>query len=88
MCGPPGVGKTTVGWQIYTQLNQAGYADIDQLGMCYPESGSDPGRHRMKTQNLSALVANYRAAGARCVVVSGVIDPAFAVQAGLIPGAT
>ncbi len=91
LCGPPGVGKSTVGWEIFTQLTQAGieagYADIDQLGMCYPEPVSDPGRHRMKAQNLGAVVANYRAAGARCVIVSGVIDPAHGVHADLIPGA-
>ena len=91
LCGPPGVGKTTVGWEIFTQLiragTEAGYADIDQLGMCYPEPVSDPGRHRMKAQNLGAVVANYRAAGARCVIVSGVVDPARGVPADLIPGA-
>lgn len=63
----------------------AGYADIDQLGMCYPEPVSDPGRHRMKAQNLGAVVANYRAAGAQCVVVSGVVDPGRGLHAGLAP---
>jgi uncharacterized protein YhfF len=29
--------------------------DIDQLGMCYPEPASDPGRHRMKARNLGAV---------------------------------
>ena len=78
LCGPPGVGKTSVGWEIYSELVrsgiQTGYVDIDQLGMCYPELATDPGRHRMKTRNLGAVVAVYRAAEARCVVVSGVID--------------
>src|SRR5262249_11138957 len=59
--------------------------DIDQLGICYPEPASDPGRHRMKAQNLGAVVANYRAAGARCVIVSGVIDPGRGLHTGLIP---
>jgi adenylylsulfate kinase-like enzyme len=89
LCGPPGIGKSTVGWEIFTQLTQAGieagYVDIDQLGMCYPEPASDPGRHRMKAQNLGAVVANYRAAGARCVIVSGVVDPGRGVHADLIP---
>jgi adenylylsulfate kinase-like enzyme len=89
LCGPPGVGKSTVGWEIFTQVTkagiEAGYADIDQLGMCYPERVSDPGRHRMKAQNLGAVVANYRAAGARCVVVSGVVDPVRGVHAGMVP---
>jgi adenylylsulfate kinase-like enzyme len=91
LCGPPGIGKSTVGWEIFTQLTQAGievgYVDIDQLGICYPEPASDPGRHRMKAQNLGAVVANYRAAGARCVIVSGVVDPGRGVHAGLIPRA-
>lgn len=87
MCGPPGVGKSTVGWEIFAQLTgagiEAGYVDIDQLGMCYPEHVSDPGRHRLKARNLGAVVANYRAAGARCVIVSGVVDPGRGPRAGL-----
>lgn len=50
LCGPVGVGKTTVGWEIYSQMIASGveaaYLDIDQLGICYPEPASDPGRHR------------------------------------------
>ena len=91
LCGPPGVGKSTVGWEIFAQLTEAGieagYVDIDQLGMCYPEPVSDPGRHRMKAQNLGAVVANYRTAGARCVIASGVVDPGRGVHAGLVPRA-
>jgi adenylylsulfate kinase-like enzyme len=90
LCGPPGVGKTSVAWQIFSELAQGGvrvgYADIDQLGMCYPEPLADQGRHRMKAANLSALITNFRAAGARCVVVSGVVDPVVGVHAELLPG--
>jgi adenylylsulfate kinase-like enzyme len=89
LCGPPGVGKSTVGWATFAQLTEAGvkagYVDIDQLGICYPEHVSDPGRHRMKAQNLGAVVANYRAAGARCVIVSGAVDPARGPHAGMVP---
>ncbi len=89
LCGPPGVGKSTVGWEIFAQLTEtgieAGDVDIDQLGMCYPERVSDPGRHRMKAQNLGAVVANYRAAGARCVIVSGVAGPDRGLHAGMVP---
>jgi adenylylsulfate kinase-like enzyme len=92
LCGPPGVGKTVVGWEIYSGLVgsgvQAGYVDIDQLGMCYPESPSDPGRHRMKARNLAAVVAGYRAIGARCVVVSGVVDPRHGIPVDELPGPT
>jgi adenylylsulfate kinase-like enzyme len=89
LCGPPGVGKTSVGWEIYSDLARAGvagaYVDIDQLGISYPEPPADPGRHRMKTLNLGAVVANFQAAGARCVVVSGVVDPDRGVHRELIP---
>lgn len=58
---------------------EAAYVDIDQLGICYPEPALDPGRHRMKARNADAVVANFQDAGARCVVVSGVVDPARGV---------
>lgn len=89
LCGPPGVGKTTVGWEIYSQLTlagiAAGYVDIDQLGICHPDPPADPDRHRVKARNLGAVVAGFRAAGARCVVVSGVVDPDRGVPVDLIP---
>ncbi len=80
LCGPPGAGKTTVAWEIYSHLPRAAFADIDQLGICYPEPADDPGRHRMKARNLSAVAARFHQAGARCLVVSGVLDavPEFA----------
>jgi adenylylsulfate kinase-like enzyme len=89
LCGPPGVGKTAVGWLIFSQLTSAGtasaYVDIDQLGICVPELASDPGRYRMKAENLGAVVANFRAAGLRCITVSGVVDPANGVPREVIP---
>lgn len=48
--------------------------DIDQLGICYPERSDDPGLHQLQVANLAAVIDNYQAAGARCVVVSGVVD--------------
>ncbi len=91
LCGPAGVGKTTVGWEIYSELARAGagvgYVDIDQLGMCYPEPAADPGRHRMQAENLNALVTAFQLAGARCVVVSGVVHPSHGVYRDLIPQA-
>jgi molybdopterin-guanine dinucleotide biosynthesis protein len=98
--GPPGVGKTTVGWELYTQLAKdgttVGYVDIDQLGMCYaaptsqnwaPEPADDPGRHRLKAASLNAVLPNFRAAGARCVIVSGVVDADRGVEADLMTNA-
>ncbi|MER6144766.1 hypothetical protein ABT174_32835 [Streptomyces sparsogenes] len=91
LCGPPGVGKTEVGWELFSQLRragvEAGYVDVDQLGICYPEPAADPGRHLLQARNVGAVLAGFRAAGARCAVVSGVVDPTHGVHAGLIPGA-
>jgi hypothetical protein len=91
ICGPAGVGKTTAAWQIYSSLTAAGirtgFADIDQLGMCYPAPESDPGRYQMQARNLGAVAANFRAAGAQCMIVSGVVDPAGGMPASLMPAA-
>lgn len=91
LCGPPGVGKTTAAWEMYSHLIRAGiessFVDVDQLGICYPEPAGDPGRHRMKARNVDAVVAGFRAAGARCLIVSGVVDPACGVHVDQIPRA-
>ena len=64
LCGPSGVGKTTVAWAIYSQLARTGasvgYVDIDQLGICHPEPANDPGRHRTQARNLDVVVGAYR----------------------------
>src|SRR6266508_4666443 len=98
--GASGVGKTTVTWELFVQLARedapTGYVDIDQLGMCYgpptpqrwaPEPADDPGRHRLKARTLDAVVANFRDAGARRVVVPGVTDPVRGVETDLVPHA-
>lgn len=75
LCGPMGVGKSSVGWEIFTQLRNAGiksgYADADQLGLCYPAPEDDPVNHRVKSNNLGAVYHNFRDAGARCFIFSG-----------------
>jgi adenylylsulfate kinase-like enzyme len=78
LCGPPGVGKTAVAWEIYRRLQLAGadpaYVDVDQLGMCSPPPTDDPSRHTVKARNVAALRANFAASGARTLIVSGVVD--------------
>jgi adenylylsulfate kinase-like enzyme len=77
--GPPGVGKTAVAWRIYERLAGAdaapAYVDVDQLGMCYPPTSIDPDRHVLKARSVASLGANFSVAGARCLIVSGVVDP-------------
>ncbi len=79
LCGPPGVGKSSVGWEIYQELRQQGvriaYVDIDQVGMCYPARDEDPDRHRLKAYALASIVPNYAAVGCTALVVSGVLGP-------------
>ncbi len=88
LTGPPAVGKTAVAWELFSELTDAGteaaYVDIDQLGICRPDPPDDPGRYRVEARNLAALLTNFHGAGARCAVVSGVIDPAQ----GLYPDVT
>ncbi|HEU5484818.1 MAG TPA: hypothetical protein VFU98_07925 [Microlunatus sp.] len=85
--GPPGVGKSTVAWEVFTELSGAGrriaYADLDQLGMCYgpptaqnwaPEPSADDGRHRLQAGTLDAMLPEFPRAGAEGVVVSRVVD--------------
>lgn len=75
LCGPSGVGKSAVGFAIFTQLHTAGirsaYVDADQLGLCQPAPVDDPDTHRVKANGLGAVWPRFRAAGARCLILSG-----------------
>jgi hypothetical protein len=90
LCDPPGVGKTMVRWEIFSQLAragiEAGYVNVDQPGMCIP-SRCQIRAPPDKAHNLGAVVANFRSAGGRCVIVSGVVDAAYRVRADTIPSA-
>jgi adenylylsulfate kinase-like enzyme len=90
VCGPAGVGKSTASWQLYTELAEAGvrvaFADSDQLCMCYPAPPGDPGRQHVKALNVSSMISGFRSAGARCVIVNGVLDAA-GLDTGLLPNA-
>jgi broad-specificity NMP kinase len=89
--GPGGVGKSTVSWQIFSELTHRGvraaFADTDQFCMSYPAPPADPRRERLKAQNLGAMVPRYRAAGAQCVIANGILDPVVGVLSDLMPQA-
>jgi adenylylsulfate kinase-like enzyme/chloramphenicol 3-O-phosphotransferase len=90
LCGATAVGKSTVGYEVFTQLNRAGvraaYVDMKQIGALRPA----PSRHLLKARNLAAVWAGYSAAGAHCLIVSGEADTTGAIRdyAALLPGAT
>ena len=75
VCGPRAVGKSWVGYEIFTQLQRDGYrgayVDLDQLGFCRPADPADPDNHRIKMANLGRVWPTYRSAGVRCLVLSG-----------------
>lgn len=76
--GPPCVGKSATAWELYAHRLEGrprGYFDIDQLGICYPQPHDDAERRAMKYQAAGVLVHHLARAGARTIVVSGVLDP-------------
>jgi hypothetical protein len=79
-----GVGKSSVGWEIFTQLKDSGiktgYGDADQLGLCYPVPEDDPVNHRVKSRSVGAVYRNFRDAGARCFILSGSVSSAEEVR--------
>lgn len=90
LCGAPGTGKSSVAWEIYSRLVRSGTAaatlDLDVVGYGPPP---DHGSEAIKLANLASVAANYRAAGARCLVVSGVSATSKAVArcSEAVPGA-
>lgn len=84
LCGPSGVGKTSVGFALFDRLSAGAtataYVDLDQLGLCYPAPDDDPRNNRLKAHNLGEVWSGFRAAGARCLVVSGLVDDAEEVR--------
>jgi hypothetical protein len=66
MCGPTGVGKSTIGFELYLGSLRAGlmagYVDLGQLAFIDPGASDDPGWHRLKAHNLAAIWQTYHAA--------------------------
>ena len=89
--GPPGTGKSTVSWQLFTDLARAGthvaFADTDQFCICYPAPPGDPDREVIRVRNAGALVSRFRAAGAQCVIANGVLGPVRDLLPELMPQA-
>ncbi|OLO99164.1 hypothetical protein BVU76_26985 [Mycolicibacterium porcinum] len=82
VAGPGGVGTSTVGYQIYTQLatsgHRAGYLDLHQLGFV----GADPRGDRLaslRSRNALAVAATLAETGIDTVVVTADLITAAAV---------
>jgi predicted ABC-type ATPase len=92
--GTVGVGKTTVGEVLAEHLAHAGdavaFINTDDLGAAWPRPPDDPFNATLVTENLAALARNFVAAGARTIVVAGVVQTTgqfehFSAALGIIP---
>jgi hypothetical protein len=85
VCGPRGVGKSSVAFQVFLEVMgsgiKAGYVDLDQVSFCRPVPEDDPDNHRVKVRNLARIWSVYQQAGARCLVAAGEINGADVVDA-------
>jgi hypothetical protein len=94
ICGPAGVGKSTIGFEVYMRALAAGlcarYLDLGQTGFVRPDPPADPGRRQLMARNLAAVWRNYHAAGARHLVATVPAGTAADVQAfaDALPAAT
>lgn len=83
LIGTAGAGKTTTAWELHSQLADEGvrvaYVDADQMGMAYPARPEDPDCDQVKARGLGAVWPGFRAAGAQCLIVSGLVDRAATV---------
>lgn len=75
LCGPTGVGKSAVGFQIFMRQLGTGsataFVDLDQVGFIAPAVIDESIKHQLKAANLAAVWSNYAASGATHLVVVG-----------------
>jgi len=76
--GPCGVGKTSVMRAIGGLLAVAGVphalVDVDALREAFPAPPNDRFNEGLGQRNLSAVAANYRAAGARHLILADIVE--------------
>ncbi|GLZ79977.1 hypothetical protein Afil01_47840 [Actinorhabdospora filicis] len=86
--GPSGVGKTTTARAIYTRLSEedvpVACVDLDQIALMYPAP------RWVRPAHVAGVAAVFRAAGAGCLIVSGIGEDSAIVTecAAGIPGAS
>ncbi|WP_152365274.1 AAA family ATPase [Microlunatus speluncae] len=78
--GTVGSGKTTVAQRLSEILHREGIPgaliDLDRLRECWPSPPGDPFNLAITLTNLRDVAANFRAAGARVLIMAGVIETA------------
>lgn len=76
--GPVGAGKSTVAAALSYLLERAeiphGMIDVDYVRWCYPAPADDRFHAKLGRRNTAAVAANYRAAGARVIVLADVVE--------------
>jgi adenylylsulfate kinase len=76
--GPVGIGKTAVSSAMSDLLIAANephaLIDMDHLRMSFPRPPEDRFHMALGLRNLAALWANYRAAGAECLLLADVVE--------------
>ena len=84
LCGPSGVGKSSVGYEVFRLLYSSGikcgYVDLDQIGFARPAPAADPDNHRLKARNLALLWSSFRTEHVQRVVISGIVNTEQAIQ--------
>lgn len=78
--GPRAVGKSTIGYSLFTRLNRtvakSAYLDLSQLAFCHPAPATDPHHHTLKADTLAACWRTFQTAGAHHLVLTGTLTSA------------
>jgi adenylylsulfate kinase-like enzyme len=83
--GPVGVGKSAVADELARLLEEmrlpCAVIDMDWLRYCYPRPEGDRFHTALGLQNLAAISANYRAAGANRLIVVDIVETRSSIGA-------
>ncbi len=75
--GTVGAGKTTTANEVGELLRELGMShaviDLDWLRNAWPAPRDDPFNLELELRNLTAVAENFRAAGARVLIIAGVM---------------
>jgi KaiC/GvpD/RAD55 family RecA-like ATPase len=89
LCGAPGTGKSSVGWEVYSSLLREGapvaHVDLDGIGFGPP---GHSGSFSLKFANVGAVWRTYSGREASALVVSGLraLQEDVRARAAAVPG--